>query len=194
MESMKENSLYEMSAGDAIMSRSSAARLDAPAPGDEEIQQLLAAADRAPDHGRLRPWRITVVKQQARATFGDMLADSLLRKKATASAQELDRERAKAMRAPLIFIVGAKVDESSKIPAIEQLLAVGAAVENMFLLAHALGYGAMWKTGDAAYDDALKARVGLGPRDHIVAFLYVGTPVDMMPVREPSSSGVVSWL
>ena len=64
-----------------------------------------------------------------------------------------------------------------KVPEIEQVLAVGAAVENMLLAAHAMGLGVMWKTGAAAYDAGVKAAVGLAPVDHIVAILHLGTRV-----------------
>ena len=65
--------------------------------------------------------------------------------------------------------------DNPKVPEIEQMLAAGAAVQNLWLAAHALGYGVMWKTGPAAYDAAVKAAVGLQPEDHIVAIMHLGT-------------------
>ena len=65
--------------------------------------------------------------------------------------------------------------DSPKVPEIEQVVAVGAAAQNMFLAAHDLGYGVMWKTGAAAYDSAVKASVGLQAHDHIVAIMHLGT-------------------
>jgi nitroreductase len=72
-------------------------------------------------------------------------------------------------------VVGCAVNrDQTKVPEIEQIVAVGAAAQNLFLAAHDLGYGVMWKTGAAAYDPAVKATVGLRPDDHIVAIMHLG--------------------
>jgi len=91
--------------------------------------------------------------------------------------EQLELEREKVRRSPSILVVGCAVKENSKVPEIEQVVAVGAAVENLFLAAHALGYGVMWKTGPAAYDAHVKATIGLEAHDHIVAILHLGTRV-----------------
>ena len=79
------------------------------------------------------------------------------------------------MRSPTIVIVGCAVREHPKVPQIEQVIAAAAAAQNLFLAAHDLGYGVMWKTGAAAYDPEVKALVGLRPQDHIVAIMHLGT-------------------
>jgi nitroreductase len=76
-----------------------------------------------------------------------------------------------------LLVVGCAVQaDHPKVPEIEQVLATGAAVENLLLAAHALGYGSMWKTGPAAYDPGVKAALGLQPTDHIVAIVHLGSP------------------
>ena len=84
--------------------------------------------------------------------------------------------RAKPLRAPTIVIAAARISKG-KIPDVEQIASVAAGVQNMFLAAHALGYGVMWKTGAAAYDPEVKTALGLLREDHIVAMLYLGTIV-----------------
>lgn len=176
-----------------IESRTSAIKLTDPAPSREHIERIIAAGTRAPDHGRLRPWRFVVLEGDARRTLADAMAE-LLRKKIPASTTEqLDGERRKAMRAPVIIAVAAHITQG-KIPEIEQVLAVGAAVQNMMLAAQALGYGAMWKTGGAAYDPAIKQLLGLDIEDHIVAFLYLGTTAAPGPLVAAPTEGVVRWL
>jgi nitroreductase len=81
-----------------------------------------------------------------------------------------------------------------KIPAAEQVGAATAAAQNVLLAAHALGYGAMWKTGAAAYDANVKKLLGLAPEDHIVAFIYLGTIEKPGPVVTAPLDGIVSWL
>ena len=91
------------------------------------------------------------------------------------TAEQLTAERDKLSRSPTIVVVGCAVNrEQTKVPEIEQVVAVGAAAQNLFLAAHDLGYGVMWKTGAAAYDSAVKAAVGLRPDDHIVAIMHLG--------------------
>jgi nitroreductase len=87
----------------------------------------------------------------------------------------LNRERSKPLRAPVIVVVVARVRPHDKIPEVEQLLSAGAAAQNIMLAAHALGYGAMWKTGAPAYDAKVKQALGLEAADSIAGFIYLGT-------------------
>ena len=165
-----------MQAIEALLKRRSAKALTDPAPDAGALQLLLECASRAPDHGRLRPWRFIVIRGAARERLGGLLADQLQRKLPAASAETLQRERQKALRAPLIVVVAAVRNAAARIPAIEQILAAGGAAQNIMLAANALGFGAMWKTGDAAYDETVKTALGLAGEDAIVGFLYLGTP------------------
>lgn len=175
-----------------IETRTSALKLSAPGPTREHIEQIIRAGARAPDHGRLRPWRFAVLEGAARERLGDAMARMQREKFPQSTPEQLAAERAKVMRAPTIIVVGAKITKG-KIPPIEQLGAVAAAVQNMFLAAQALGYGAMWKTGGAAYDAGVKEMYGLASEDHIVAFLYLGTTTTPGPLVPPAIDGLVSW-
>lgn len=167
---------------DALLKRRSAKTLADPAPDESALELLLECASRAPDHGRLRPWRYIVIRGAARERLGELMAGQLRRKLPAASPEALQRERQKALRAPLIVVVAAVCDPAARIPAIEQILAAGAAAQNLMLAAPALGFGAMWKTGDPAYDDTVKAALGLEAADAIVGFVYLGTaPTDAVP-------------
>jgi nitroreductase len=167
---------------DALLQRRSAKLLTEPAPDEGALELLLESAARAPDHGRLRPWRFIVIRGAARERLGDLMAEQLRRKQPGASADSLQRERQKSLRAPLIIVVAAVCNAAAKIPPVEQMLSAGAAAQNIMLAATALGFGAMWKTGDAAYDDTVKAALGLESADAIVGFLYIGTaPADAVP-------------
>jgi nitroreductase len=164
-----------MQAIDALLTRHSARTLSEPGPDEAALELMFAAAARAPDHGRLRPWRFIVIRAAARARFGEMLADHLRRTHPQADEEALQRERLKAFRAPLVVAVAARCNSAVKIPVIEQLLSAGAAAHAMMLAAFTLGFNAMWKTGGAAYDAAVKAALGLAPEDAIVGFLYLGS-------------------
>ena len=87
----------------------------------------------------------------------------------------LARERQKPLRGPLLLVVVARIAEPSKIPAVEQILSTGADAQNIMLACHALGFGAMWKTGEAVYDASVKEALGLEASEMIAGLLYIGT-------------------
>jgi nitroreductase len=162
---------------DALLQRRSARALSAPAPDEAALDLILSSAAAAPDHGRLRPWRFVVIQGNALSRFGDLLADHLHRTHPSSSEDTLQRERQKAFRAPMIVVVAANCTPGGKIPVIEQILAAGAAAQNIMLAAQSLGFNSMWKTGGPAYDEGVKAALGLQEKDSIVGFMYLGTDV-----------------
>jgi nitroreductase len=179
---------------EAISTRVSAIRLAEPGPTDEQVDLILKAAMRAPDHGRLSPWRLVVVEGSARAQLGQAYVE--LKRKAQPGSPDIDEqaEMAKAFRAPTVIAVGVSLEIEHKVPPVEQILAAGAAVQNMFLAAHALGLGVMWKTGALAYDDNMKSILGLRPSDAIVALLFIGTAPKLPSPRMVHLADHVKWL
>src|SRR6187455_37945 len=146
---------------EALNSRATAKTYGLTAPTKEHLAIALQAAIRAPDHGRLRPWRFMIIEGAARETFGDVLVAALRRRDPDVPEAVLVKERAKPLRAPLIVVVGARVREHRGVPEVEQIVAAGAAAQNLLLAAHALGFGGFWRTGAPAYDDAVKRALGL---------------------------------
>lgn len=179
---------------ETILSRASAVTLKDPGPSAEDLRLILKAGTRAPDHGKLQPWRFVVIEGRARERLGEVAAASLRARQPDVSDIELQREKDKQLRSPTIIAVGCKF-QGEKIPAIEQQTATAAAAQNVLLAAHALGYGTMWKTGAPAYDDTVKALLGFAPADVIVGFIYVGT-IDVMPknARETKLDEVITHL
>lgn len=160
----------------AIDTRSSAARLTQPGPTSLHLERMLEAAAHAPDHGRLKPWRFIVLDAEAKEKFSIAAAAAKRARLPAMSDEQFEAERMKILSSPAIVVVGCAVNRvQSKIPEIEQLIAVGAAAQNLFLAAHDLGYGVMWKTGAAAYDSGVKIAVGLAADDHIVGIMHLGT-------------------
>jgi len=161
---------------EAINTRSSASVLRDPGPTDQQWEMLLRAGARAPDHGRLRPWRFLIVRGEARELLGDVMAEALRASKPDTPSEALDRERRKPSRAPAILVVAVVPVPHSGVPEIEQILAGGAAAQNILLAAHALGLGAIWRTGAPAYDDRVARALGLPEQGRVVAFIYLGAP------------------
>jgi nitroreductase len=165
---------------DAIFARRSIGRLTVPAPTADELETILRAGAAAPDHQSLRPWKFVVLDGKAKDAFGEVLGEAYKQRCADCDKDEvpakLEKERTKLGRAPLVIVVGAVHRDEPKVPFIEQFAAAAAAAQNMLLAATALGYGSMWRTGDPAYDEHVKAALGLHEADAIVGFLYIGTP------------------
>lgn len=186
-----------MDALTVIRARRSIGRLTEPAPTGDDLQQILEAFVCAPDHDELRPWKVVLLSGAGMDAFGQVLADSYLARCHAIGAEptdgQLNKERTKLRRAPLVAVVCALHRHDTKIPWIEQRLAVGAAVQNMLLAATALGYGSMWRTGDPCYDEAVKEALTLSEHDAIVGFVYLGTPHEggAKPPKEPVLDGVV---
>jgi nitroreductase len=163
---------------DAIASRSTAKSLTGPGPTPTQIARLVEAAGCAPDHGRLRPWRFISVDGTDRETFANAVAQARREQIPNFTDAQMELEREKIRRSPSILVAGCVVRKDvPKVPEIEQVISVGAAVENLLLAATDLGLGVMWKTGPAAYNAGVKAAVGLAADDHIVAILHLGTKV-----------------
>ena len=186
-----------MDALGAILARRSINRLVEPGPDADDLQRILEAAAAAPDHGELRPWKLVVLEGRGKEAFGQVLADAYLHRCESMGAAptegQLTKERTKLGRAPVVLVVAAVHRHSDRIGWEEQYASAAAAAQNALVAATALGYGSMWRTGDAAEDLHVKEALGLSPHDAIVGFLYLGKPADRSakPPRRPSLDGLV---
>jgi nitroreductase len=184
----------QMDAVTALTTRVSAVALGDPAPAGAALEAILTAGQRGPDHGRLRPFQFLLVRGEGRKRLGELWAESLRRRDPAAGAAVLDKEKGKALRAPLIIIAAARIQGSLKVPTIEQIIATGAAAQNILVATHALGFGGFWRTGPAAYDTEVKQALGLTAADSIVGYLYLGTHTAPPPPPKPISPGaVIEW-
>ena len=161
---------------EAIQQRTSNPRVTAPAPSREQVDVLLNCAVRAPDHGRMRPWRFVVLEGHALEALGEAFVRAGLDADPGADAAKQTRWREMPLRAPMMIVAIAGIKPNPKVPDWEQVAAVACSVQNIQLAAHALGFGAMWRTGDMTIAPAVLEHLGCGPEDRIVSFLYLGTP------------------
>jgi nitroreductase len=179
---------------DLLLSRRSVSALDDPAPTGRDLDLILDLGLRAPDHGRLRPWRFVLIRGDARTAFADRLVAAARRRDPAAPQALLDRYRAWPLRTPLLIGVGTMVRANHVIPEGEQVLSAGAAAMNMLNAVHLLGYAGMWVTGANAYDPEINACLGFEAPSRLVGFLAVGTPRATATVERPSRSDhVVEW-
>jgi len=146
-----------------------------PAPSQTELEQILQAAVAAPDHGGLHPWQFLIIKGEARQKLGDLMARCYQQRHPQASSEQVERQRTKPLRSPLIITVVAKIQQNPSVDKLEQILSAGAACQQILLAAQALGYGAIWLSGESIFDWNINDGLGLGFDDQIVGFLYLGT-------------------
>lgn len=184
-----------MNVFEAIYQRHSVSRVKADPVPQELIERLLAAAVQAPNHHKVRPWRFVVLQGAAREHLGDVMAQSLQTRKPEATHDDLQKERQKPLRAPTIIAVAVDKPAIPKVSEIENVAAAAAAVQNLLLAAHAMGLGAIWRTGPAATDEHVKTFLGFAPDQHLIGFVYVGYPeASSLPPQRPSFEDRATWL
>lgn len=171
--------------------RSRPARLlGLPAPGRAEIEPLLTAAARVPDHGKLEPWRFVVLSDAGLARFAQAI-----RARAAETGEDPDKGALAFEQAPVAIAVVGSPKESDKAPPIEQTLSTGAVALGLLNAALAAGWGANWLTGWPAYDRTLlEGFLGLGPAEWVAGFVHVGSAVGTVPDRpRPDIAALTTW-
>lgn len=173
----------------ALHNRVSQSALVAPAPTGAALDNIKRAALRAADHAMLRPWRFLVIEGEGLQRLGELFVRAREASEGELSPRERERTLGRPLRAPMVIVVVATCRANAKIPEVEQLLSAGAAMQNMLNAAYAEGVGAMWRTGDAAYDPVVKAGLGVAETEHIIGFLYLGTASEQRPRTPPPDPG-----
>lgn len=194
---MTEKISFNQPAPDAIdllLSRrsGSAKAMEKPGPSHKQLEEILRAGARVPDHGKLFPWRFLVFEGKARTRFGDILAEVLEGEGERAKHVEDERER--FLRAPLVIGVISSAREQIKVPVWEQELSAGAACQNILIASHALGFVANWLTEWYAYHPVVKEKIGMKPGERVAGFIYIGTSsVDLEERARPEMEKIVSY-
>ncbi|EMD1655753.1 NAD(P)H nitroreductase [Pluralibacter gergoviae] len=163
-----------MDALELLVNRRSASRLADPAPVGDQLENILRAGLRAPDHGTLTPWQFFIIEGEGRARFS-----ALLEKAAVDAGQDekaIDKARSAPFRAPLILTVVAKCREHHKVPLWEQEISAGCAVMAMQMAAVAQGFNGIWRSGWFTDSPIVRDGFNCGELDKVVGFLYLGTP------------------
>jgi nitroreductase len=179
---------------DLLLSRrsGSAKAMSEPGPSQEQLAAILKAGARAPDHGKLFPWRFIVFEGDGRERFGQMLGNIL--EAEGERERQIDEERKRFLRAPVVVGVISAARELIKIPLWEQELSAGAVCQNLLIAAHASGFVANWITEWYAYHPKVKERLGLKPGERVAGFIYIGTStVELEERPRPEMDKIVSY-
>ena len=141
---------------------------------DAKILRMLEAAHWAPTHGHTEPWQFKVFTEEGKQRLFNFLVDWM--KEEGANEIKINKTRYRIDQASHIISIGMKRGDNPKIPEVEELLAVAAAVQNMLLMAQALGLAAYWSTGERAFKKRMRDFLGLDEKDRSLGFLFVGEP------------------
>ena len=172
------------------------AQLQAPGPSPEQLREIIAAAIRVPDHGKLVPWRLIEFSGEAGVRFGAALAELHRHIDPGVPEPKLAKDRDRFAHSPSVLAVVARIDERHpKIPAQEQLLSAGCLAFNLLLAAQAAGFGAQWLTGWSCYDRDAARLLQLKDNERVIAYIHIGGRGDEPPERKrPAVDDVVgSW-
>ncbi|MEO6660207.1 MAG: nitroreductase [Burkholderiaceae bacterium] len=168
----------------ALLARRSVSpkRLGAPGPTSAQLGEIVRAGLRAPDHGGLVPWRVIEFAAGDRTALADLFAQEKLRRDPLASADDVERARAHATRAPALLAFVVSIRAGVTVPVHEQWLAAGAALGNMLDAVHALGFGGIVLSGDRCSDPVLTRELGLRETaEQLAGFISVGSIVKLPP-------------
>lgn len=150
-------------------------RLGLPGPNLQQIQDIVRAGLRAPDHGGLVPWRVIEFADHQRAALAELFAQEKLRRDPLVGADDLERARAHATNAPMLLAFVVCLRAHVTVPVHEQWLAAGAALGNMLNAIDAMGFGGIVLSGDRCSDATLLSELGIGPHEQLAGFISAGS-------------------
>ena len=164
-----------------------------PGPRESEIEQMIRAASRVPDHGRLQPWRFILYRGEARKRVGEGLAALAEEREGPLSEARREQERTRFSRAPLVVGVVSVPRSNPKIPQWEMFVSGGMAAMNLIHAASALGYGANVITNWYSDTPQGRALLGLAPDERVVGFVHIGShPGGTTDRPRPEPSAIMS--
>lgn len=154
----------------------------APGPSEDELMTAIQAALRAPNHGRLQPWRAVAISADQRpalaALFEQFARDS------GKSEEDVATERERAFNGPVLLAWVARIDPAvDKVPPHEQWICVGGALGNFMNAVHMMGYGAKILSGRKCQHPAIQ-RAFCEKDEQLVGFIAVGTATKELEPRE----------
>ena len=168
--------------------------LGLPVPSAAELEPILTAAARTPDHGKLEPWRFIVIEQPAMAG----LADAVTRcgEAADHDAEKVAKGRAQFEQGVLAVVVVEVQKPSEKIPPLEQTYSAGAVCLALLNAALASGWGANWLSGWPSHDRVfMRDALGLADHEKIAGLIHIGTAKSIPPERpRPDVQKLTTWL
>ena len=180
---------------DFLLTRRSrpARTLTLPVPDRAGLMQILTAAVRVPDHGKLEPWRFVVLDKPALNRLATLVASR--GPEAGKDAEATAKGAAQFSDSHLTIAVVKRPCPTEKIPEVEQVLSTGAVCVSLLNAAAAAGFGANWLTGWVAADPVICTEgLGLQPGEWVAGLIHIGTETAVPPERpRPDAEKLITW-
>ena len=166
-----------------------------PGPTESELQGILEAAIRVPDHGKLNPWKLCVFSGASSEQLGTVMSESYLAENENPSERVAQNLMGYPAQAPvMIAVISTPSSENQKIPLWEQQLSAGAVCQNMLIASTAMGFACQWLTGLGAYSAGVHRHLNMGEGDQIAGFIFIGSSDAELKERpRPEFEQIVSY-
>ena len=164
-----------------------------PIPARAELLEIITAAARVPDHGKLEPWRLVVLDRAAMLRIAD-LAEARARAMG-ADDEKIAKGRGQFDLGQLAVVVISSPKGSDKIPLSEQILSAGALCFGVVNAALAKGWGANWLSGWPSHDPVFAAEAfGCVSNETVAGIVHIGTVVTPISDRpRPDLTKLITW-
>ena len=164
---------------DTLLTRQSVKFVQAPGPDAKELELIFQAAVRAPDHGKVRPWRFAIIRGENIPKLMDLGIKAAINAGKPIAENKIEKNRRWLDKVPLVIAIACAPDATGYIREEESKLSVAMAVMNMQTAAQSLGYHAYWSTGIGTYYDGVGEALGFDALDyHFMGYLSIGTPIE----------------
>lgn len=165
----------------------------------ELIEQIIESAIYAPNHHRTEPWRFFVLTGDGRKKLGNVLGEIIAARQedplSEESQKKIKRVQKNPLRSPVVITVAVEPSNADKVILKEEFAAVSSAIQNMLLTAHALGLGAIWRSGAICYERKVSDLFNLSENGEVAGFIYIGYPeIEPKPISRTDAKQFTTWI
>lgn len=188
-----------MNIHEAIQTRRSIPLVSEKEVSKDLIKQVIESAIYAPNHFQTEPWRFFVLTGDGRKKLGNVFGEIAAAKEedpsSFASEIKIKRMQNNPLRSPVIITVVVEPSDKNRVILKEEFAAVSAAIQNMLLTAHALGLGAIWRSGSICYDQKVSDFFNLSEKGEVAGFIYLGYPeMEPKPISRTNAQELTKWI
>lgn len=144
-----------------------------------DIKDIIEAATHAPTHHFTEAWRFIVMEGESRMPFYNACLSFVEDKFKDATPEEMEKRRdkmiSKALFSPTaIAVVYSENKDNPRGDYKEDILSIGAAIQNMLLEATAKDIQSIWKTGGVYNSAPVKEVFNMDEDEEVIGVIFLG--------------------